>query len=89
MKRSSRPQAAVCTETFQNFSLKNDLTCFHCLLCRKGGHLAIFRRPRRTDFFGQKGGQVLQKEDVRMVSLPMSGLSNYFSHRRFATQSVS
>ena len=29
-KRSSRPQAVVCTETFQNILWKNDLTCFHC-----------------------------------------------------------
>ena len=29
-KRSSRPQAVVCTEILQNFSWKNDLTCFHC-----------------------------------------------------------
>ena len=43
---------AVCTETFRNFSWKNDLTCFHRSQCRKGGHLTIYWRPfwskRRT-----------------------------------------
>ena len=29
-KRSSHLQAVVCTETFQDFSWKNNLTCFHC-----------------------------------------------------------
>ena len=29
-KRLSRPQAVVCTETFHNFSWKNDFTCFYC-----------------------------------------------------------
>ena len=63
-KRSSRSQAVVCTKTSQPFSRKNDLTCFHCPKCRKGGHLGIFWRPRRTFFFGLKGGHALQTEDV-------------------------
>ena len=29
-KRSSRSEAVVCSEIFQNVSWKNDLTCFHC-----------------------------------------------------------
>ena len=29
-KKIITSQAVVCTETFQNFSWKNDFTCFHC-----------------------------------------------------------
>ena len=29
-KGLSRPQAVICIKTFQTFSWKNDLTCFHC-----------------------------------------------------------
>ena len=49
-KRSSCPQAVDCTETFQNFSWKNDLTCFHCSYNAEKEDI----RP----FLGVLGGQV-------------------------------
>ena len=36
---------------FPKFLCRHDFTCFHCSKYRKGGHLGIFWRPRRTNYF--------------------------------------
>ena len=72
-KRSSRSQAVDSTETFQNFSWKNDLARFHSLYnAEKEDIWPFFGVLGGQTFFGQKGGYVFQKEDVWYITLDLN-----------------